>query len=804
MRQRSFMDWRVKSEAKLERMGIAITRHPKKIIAFVLLMSLLIISNIPKITIDTSTEVFLHDDDPVLVKYEEFKEIFGQDEKILVVVKNGDIFALKNLEKLKVLHEKLQNAVPHLGDITSLINARNTRGEGDRLIVEDLLENFPKTQSEADAIKALAAQNPMYKNLLLDETLTMTTIILEPNAYETRGDFDALEGFEEETSNEVAEFLSDASKSEMVRAANTIAQEFNAAGFEVFVAGSLAVNDYNKLSVQKDMQKFIKLVLLMMMVFLFVIFRRVSAVLLPIFIVLLSLLVTVAFMALFKVPITIPTQILPSFLLAVGIGAVVHLLAVFYKHYNTHEDKNAAIIHSLAHSGLAIIMTSLTTAAGLLSFSSASISPIADLGLFASLGVMIALFNTIVLLPALLATLPLKPAKESIRQKSEMIDKLLLNIADISITHAKKIVAIALFLALIWGYFAMSVAFKHDPLSWQPTLSPIKIATQRVDEKLRGSVTMEVLIDTHKTNGLYDAKLLQNIDAFVQDAQKIQTREYFVGKAWSVGDVLKEIHKALHENDAAFYAITDNDKLVPQEFLLFENSGSDDLSDFVSSDFSKARVTIKLPWMEAGEYEALSQQVESMLKERLGESVSVEVTGMVPLFGRTLAAAMDSMALSYVIAFGLIGLMMILLLGSIKIGVISMIPNILPAIMTLGFMSMVGMPLDMFTMLVGAIVIGLSVDDTVHYFYNFAKYHHQGYNAQESARKTMLGTGRALVATTIVLSLGFYVYAFATLSNLVNFGILAGGAITIALLSNIFLGPALLSLTMQDKTKTRR
>jgi predicted RND superfamily exporter protein len=146
--------------------------------------------------------------------------------------------------------------------------------------------------------------------------------------------------------------------------------------------------------------------------------------------------------------------------------------------------------------------------------------------------------------------------------------------------------------------------------------------------------------------------------------------------------------------------------------------------------------------------------------------------------------------------------MMVILLGSVKIGLISMIPNILPIIMTLGFMAMVNMPLDMFTMLVGAIVIGLSVDDTVHFFHNFAKYHHQGFSTKESVEETILGTGRALIATTIVLSLGFYVYMFASLTNLINFGVLAGGAISIALVSNIILGPALLTLITEDTVDT--
>ena len=547
------------------------------------------------------------------------------------------------------------------------------------------------------------------------------------------------------------------------------------------------------------MQKFVKLVLLMMMIFLFIVFRRISAVFLPIFIVVISLLTTVGTMALVGTPITIPTQILPSFLLAVGIGAVVHLLAMFFKHLDKNGDKHKAISYSLGHSGLAIIMTSLTTAAGLLSFSTAAIAPIADLGVFAAIGIMVALVNTLILLPAILAISPIKPSKKENLKKSEKMDVFLKSIADFSVNNAKAIVLVSMVIAIIWTYFASQVQFKHDPLSWQPDNSPVKIATDTVDRELKGSVTMEVIIDTKKENGLYNSELLKKLDAIREKAELIQNDKYFVGKGWSVAEVLKEIHRALHENEQKYYEITSNDALIPQEFLLFENSGSDDLEDLVDSSFSKARITFKLPWMEAGEYGELSDELESLMRSELGNDIEITITGMVPLFQRTLSAAMSSMATSYVVAFILIAIMMIILLGSIKIGLVSMVPNILPIIMTLGFMSMVNMPLDMFTMLVGAIVIGLSVDDTVHFFHNFAKYHHRGLPTKESVEETMMGTGRALIATTIVLSLGFYVYMFASLTNLINFGILAGGAISIALISNIILGPALLTLITKDK-----
>jgi hypothetical protein len=798
------MNWRSKTEASLEAMGEKITQHPIKIIFLMMIFSFALMSNLPKITIDTSTEGFLHDDDPALVRYEAFKEQFGQDEKIMVVVRGKDIFDADFLKKLQKLHKELENSVPHLTDITSLMNARNTRGANDELIVEDLFENYPKTAQELEFIKELAMKGEMYQDLLFNEDYTLTTIILEPNAYESSVDEDELDGFGDESMSddivvEKMEFLEDSSKSEMVRVAEDIAKKLSSDDFDVFIAGSLAVNDFNKRSVQQDMQKFVKLVLLMMMVFLFIVFRRVSAVILPIVIVVISLLSTMGTMALVGTPITIPTQILPSFLLAVGIGAVVHLLAMFFKHLNANGDKDKAISYSLGHSGLAIIMTSLTTAAGLLSFSTAEIAPIANLGVFAAVGIMIALANTLILLPAILALLPIKQAKEKQIKDTQKMDKILDAVAIFSVSNAKAIVGTSLVIVVIFTYFASQIEFKHDPLSWQPDDSPIKISTDTVDRELKGSVTMEVIIDTKKENGLYDSELLNNIDLVVRKVEAIQSDKYFVGKGWSVTEVLKEIHRALHENEQSYYTITDNDALIPQEFLLFENSGSDDLEDLVDSSFSKARITFKLPWMEAGEYEELSQEITNLMKSELGDDVEITITGMVPLFQRTLSAAMSSMATSYVTAFVLIAIMMMVLLGSVKIGLTSMIPNVLPVIMTLGFMAMVDMPLDMFTMLVGAIVIGLSVDDTVHFFHNFAKYHHKGLSTKEAVKETMMGTGRALIATTIVLSLGFYVYMFASLTNLINFGILTGGAITIALCSNIILGPALLTLITKDK-----
>ena len=146
-----------------------------------------LLSQLPNLTVDTSTEGFLHDQDPALLAYNDFRDQFGNTEMVIVAVKSKDIFAPEFLKKLRKLHVELRDNVPYVDDINSLINARNTRGEGDRLIVEDLLENWPETPEELAAVKERALANPLYKNMLISEKGDFTAIVLQTQAYSSQG-----------------------------------------------------------------------------------------------------------------------------------------------------------------------------------------------------------------------------------------------------------------------------------------------------------------------------------------------------------------------------------------------------------------------------------------------------------------------------------------------------------------------------------------------------------------------------------------------------------------------------------------
>ncbi len=794
-------DIRKRIEGRFEALGHLIYRNHWKALILVLLIVAGFVSQLQKLTMDTSTEGFLHENDNTLERYNAFRDQFGHDEVVFIAVESPRIFSQPFLNKLKALHQELENELPYLDDITSLINARNTRGAEGELIVEDLLENWPEDATAMNAIKMRTMGNPLYRDMMLSADGTITTIVLKTDTYTSAGvETDAMAGFDDEFSDAPAEestpreYISDAEISELVNATEAILNKYQADDFQIHMAGSPPVVNVLKTSMQENMRRFVLMSIVAISLLLFVLFRRVAGVALPMLVVILTLLSTLGMMGMSGVAFKLPTQILPSFLLAVGVGAAVHVLSIFFNHLQNHEDKESAIAHALGHSGLAITMTSLTTAAGLASFAGADVAPIGELGLFSAIGIVLSLIYTIVLLPALLSILPVKAKKNGAAEaRHQRMDRILTGFTDIATGRVKTVLAVSMVIFIIGIAGASQVKFSHKPFEWISKSEPVRQATEFMNAKMGGASSMEVVVDTHKENGLYDPAIMAGLATLGSEVAAMEQGELFVGKTMSLADILKEIHQALNENRPEFYTTPDDRQLIAQEFLLFENSGSDDLEDYVDSQFSKARFTIKMPWGDAILYRDFMTELEARFHNHLGEKAEITVTGMNALLSRTMSATIVSMAESYVIAALVITVMMILLLGDIKIGLISMIPNLLPIILTLGLMGWLGLPLDLFTMLIGSIAIGLAVDDTIHFMHNYRRYHHDTGDVYQAVHKTLLSSGRAMLITTIVLATGFFLYLFSTMSNLFNFGLLTGFTIIMALLADFLLAPALMA-----------
>ncbi len=823
--------------ASFESLTNAICRHPKKAIAIMVLFAAMLTLQLPTLKIDTATEAFFHKTDPVLMKYREFQSQFGMDETLIVAVNPPETFDQGFLKKLKNFHEDLEKSVPHVKEVTSLWNARSTFGKEDELIVEDLLETWPENDRDMEILKNRVMTNPSYKNAMISQDGRYTAFVIEPDTFSfpaqqqkgapsMEAGEDLLSGFDEAETDPLAGFEEDAAPSApgkkqengqayltdqevdvMLLAVKEVMARHESPDFPLYLAGSPAVDYEVKANIQKDMGIFMGLALVTIAAFLFLLFRRLSGVLLPLLVVILSLVSTFGLMALIGVTIKVPTQILPSFLIAVGVGDSVHVLAIFYRRFRSGQDQVEAIKYAIGHSGTAILMTSITTAGGLMSFIASDLTPVAEIGIYAPAGVMLALVYTVVLLPALLAVIPLSK-KQGVREEEikpgsskGKLDQIIIRVSDFSTGNPRGIIVVSVILLVVSLLGASRLHFSYNPLVWMSEESAIRKDTKVIDTHLGGSLSLEMLLDTGKEKGWYDPKLLAKLGELSISLEQYKEGPLFVGQTYSLADVIKEIHQALNENKPEFHAIPQDKNLVAQEILLFENSGSDDLQDVVDTLFSEARFSMKLPALDAVLYTKFIGETEEKFKAVFGDEVKVTVTGFVAILFRAITAMIHSMTKSYIIAFIVITLLMVIIMGDIRIGLVSMIPNLLPIIMTLGLMGWVGIPLDAFTLLIGSIAIGLVVDDTIHFMHNFGRYYQETGDSREAVRNTLQTSGRAILLTSIVLSAGFFVFLFSSMKNLVYFGLLTGFTIHTALLAEFTLTPVLMVLVTKGRER---
>ncbi len=786
-------------ETVFERWGRFVVRRRWHTIGVVLAFSAALITQVPKIEIDTSIEGFLLEDDPTLLVYNDFRDEFDRDDRLMIGIRPPEVFSFEFLEKLRSFHEDLERDVPYLDDVDSLINARETRGGADELIVEDLFERWPEDETALAEIEARALANPLYPNLLLSEDGRFTTLSLKLATYSSEGEESALFGFEDaeiepEGDAGPRSYMTGEEGIAAMAAVREVVRRYAAPDFEIYLAGPPVVNERMAHDMTADMQRFLALSLLTTAVFLFILFRRVSGSLIPVVVVLLSLLTTVGLAPWLGIALQLPTQILPAFLMAVGVGDSVHILAIFYQQLRAGTAKEDAIPLALGHSGLAVLMASLTTAGALISFSAAELLPIRNLGIVAPIGVLIALVYTLTLLPALLAVVPLRGRHARGAGRLALFDGVLARCASVSTRHPIRIVAVSAVVLVVAGFGAAQLRFSHNPLTWFPEGDEIRVAFDTFNEELKGTTVVEVLFDTGVENGMHEPDVLERLEDLQDYNKGFRDGEIVIGKSVSMVDILKEIHQALNENRPDYYALPEERKLIAQEFLLFENSGSDDLEDVTDSLFRVGRMTLRTPWVDAISYPPFMRRLEAYYQETMGEDVHVTITGLLPLLSRTFEAVIHTMARSYVIAFVVITALMILLLGSFRAGLISMIPNLTPILMTLAVMGWFGFPLDGFTLLIGSVALGLAVDDTIHFMHNFRRYYDRTGDAAEAVRLTLATTGQAMFVTTLVLCAGFFVFMLGRMNSTVNFGFLTGFALALAFVADVLLAPALMVL----------
>jgi predicted RND superfamily exporter protein len=788
----------------LERYTNWVMRHSLVVLGALALVMLALGSQLRHLEIDTNLEHFIDEGKPARQAYNAVKETYGRNDVIVVGVSASDVLSEASLGQLADLHRRIEQKVPWVRRVSSLINAPYQEGSEESLLVDDLIPT-PVGTVDRDSIEQRIAATPMLEGMVINPERTFTTLIIEPYTYDFDpnaatddasafddafgGDFTAsLSEGDSEAAGEGDEFLPIEKTNELI---NALDAELAATdGLDTVVAGMPVVNQQLEATMKSEMQTFISLTVGLIIIVLVAFFRRVSAVVIPLAAVLLAIVASFAALSLAGQKVQMPLILVPSFLLAITVGDSVHVLSHFFKAYNEGVDRYAAMRRAIRLTALPIFLTSLTTAVGLATLASGDLIPIANLGLLAALGVMLAFALTVLLMPALIALWPLsapKPATQKDRAAG-----LLRYLADLSWKRGPWLASVWLLAVVVALALAVQLRFSFNPLNWMPDDLPIRTATDTIDEQLSGTINMDVIVSTGVENGIKNPGLLQRLDETLKELTAGTPGGVRIGHVNSLLDIIKATHQALNNGDPDFYRIPSNPNLLAEELVLFENSGADELNRLVNSDFSQMKVTLIMPWADILQYQDFIEVVETRIGGALDNQADVHVAGLLPLLSDTLDEVITTTAWSYGLAAVAITLMMMVLLRSVGLGAVAMLPNLAPIVVVMGLMHLFDIPLDLFTMLVATVAIGITVDNTVHFAHHFRTALASDPDVRAATETAFDNAGRALMTTAIVLTVGFYVFLFSDVASIFNFGFLSGTAFLLAVLSNFTLTPVLL------------
>jgi len=751
-----------------------------------LILSFLLIAPIQHLRIDVSLLNVLHDNDEHKQSYLSFRDQFGHDEAILILVPlaQSSTISTQALNNISRLHKVLEANTPYLQDIKSLHNARFTSSINGDLVVEELLAEHFAEQGNIEQIKYIFKTTPSYQYRYLSNQNQFSAIIIELDDFIYQ--------------NGVRKAISATETSVAIKAIEKALQNF--VSMQVIIAGTPYVESVFADITKADAQKAVVLRIIGVIIVLALFFRRLSGVILPLLIINLSVLGSLGFMGLTHSAFNALSNVIIPLLFAVATCDAIHILAVFYQKLNQYGDKQRAICEAIAHSAPAILLTSLTTGVALMSFYFAELASIAELGFITVIGVSLAFVYTIVLLPVCIAILPFKKQPkaqlqaEHLKVEKQQLTDLLDKISFFSVKHSNVIVLVSLAIFFMSLLSIPYLRYSQDDVAYFPEHHEVKQSIAFVDKHFAGANSLELLIHTQKPYDIYAPEFLHKLENFERRLLSNPLQSITINNTSSILDIIKESNRALFNNEEEAYRIPDSQALIAQELLLFENSGNNDLSKFLSQDYRSTRVTLSIDHIDGVDLAKFIDKLKNEAEHHFGDKIKIEITGNTSLKAFTIPKVLNSMTLSYILAFSLIALLMISLAANINIGLASMLPNLLPITSMLSIMAILDIPLDQTSMMIFTIAIGIVVDDTLHFIYQYKKYSEQGYSNQLAIRHTLNTTGRAIFITSCLLFIAFFANSVATLSNVVCFGLLISFVAIAALLADFFVAPALMTV----------
>ncbi len=771
------------SEKLIVRFTQQLIRFKYVVLILMVFLGVGIASGAQKLGFDTNYRVFFSEQNPQLLKFDELQKVYTKSDNAMIFVKpkNPDVhvFDKQVLEAVLWLTEQGWQ-VPYATRVDSITNFQHTYAEEDDLIVADLVyedELADLTPEELNRRLEIAQNEPLLKGLLISKdgkaTGVNTTVYLP-----------------EDDSNapiEVYQFSRDV----MAQAE----EKFPELTFAL--SGVATMNANFALVSQMDMGKLVPIMYALLVVGMFVFLRSFTGTLATVVIIGLSAGVALGLTGFIGIHLTPISAAAPTIILTLAIADSIHVLVTMFHSMRQGMAKNDAIVESLRINFLPVFLTSLTTVIGFMSLNFSDAPPFRHLGNITAMGVVAAFVFSIILLPVLMSILPVRVSTEEGYDPGQTK---LTPLGNWVIKHKHKVFAVMVIASAYLLAMIPRIELNDEFVKYFDESLEFRQHTDMVTKELSGTYTMDFSLKSGAPSGISSPEYLQKLEEFsdwLYEQPKVQ-------HVYSLSEIFKRLNKNMHGDNPDYFRLPADKELSAQYLLMYEMSLPQglDLNDRVNIDKSASRLTVTLDDLSTVELRALKKSSEQWLKENTPEYMHTEPTSPVVMFSYISERNIESMLSGTIVAFLMISVVLLIALRSVKMGVISLIPNMLPLGLTFGIWAITAGQVNMSVAIIAATSLGIIVDDTVHFLSKYIRARREkGLSPEDAVRYSFSTVGTALVVTTATLVAGFIVLMWSVFQPNGIMGMLTALAIVTALVVDFLLLPVLLLYFDKNKQK---
>ncbi|MCZ6887267.1 MAG: outer membrane lipoprotein-sorting protein [Gammaproteobacteria bacterium] len=755
-----------------------VTTWPKTMLILSLLTIAGLASFMPRIHKDTSSDAFIAADDPVILYRERVRDIFGLEDPIVVAVVNDGPEGIFNPASLALV-DRLTRAIAKLPNVdpdrvTSLATESNIVGTFDGMEVSDFFEPYPSTQTRADEIRAAIADFPLYQGSLVARDGNATLIVAELLDQESA----------QSTYDEILAVVAATSLSE---------------GDEVHVAGEGAISGYLATYIDRDATRLNPLAAVVITIVLWVAFRTVAGAMLPNIIVLGTLAATFGSMAAFGVSFYVITNGLATILIGIAVADSIHIMSQVYEERardpgvaHTREGRRRIARRAMTRMWKPITLTTITTIAGFTGlWLGAAMPPMKFFGLFAAVGVAAAWIYSIFFLPAALTLFPMKGSK--LFDTSNVRDRYgasLKRVGAAALRRPGLTLTIAAVIALAGIAGTSRVIVQEAQIENFQTDEPIYIADKEINRRMDGTYFLDIVVETDEPEALFRPDHLRRIEALQTFVEQFPA----VRGSTSVVDYIKQMHKAVNENQDEFYSIPDDEFLVAQLFLLYSASGEpDDFEEEIDTDYSQANVRFNL---HVADYRLLTEIVPIIQayvdQEFNNDEIRANLSGRVMVNYTWLKTIGDNHVRSLLLSLLFVWIAAAVVFRSILAGTLALIPVGMALLLVYAVMGFGGIWLGIGTSMFAAIAIGLGIDFSIHTLDRMKELITDRRGSYDERLADLFpSTGRALFFNFAALTFGFLVLSSSDVPPLIRFGLLVAVAVSASFAASMTILPAI-------------